>query len=462
MLRRSPGRATASAERIAEEMSFERDPMDGGPPTWSHRPVASRRLFLLLFALTSCGVQFESGGGGNTPPRDGGPPDELPVDSGPTTYPTSGLRIVAGGDNTCVLSAAGHVACWGSSETGQLGIGEFGERRTPTWIPGLEGVVDLAVADFAMCALKTDGSVWCWGSNFYGQLGAETAKCPGLGYPCSALPVQAAVTGATRLIGNFHHFCAIIEPGHGLQCWGDAPSWDAPGYAVLSATTGDQHTCARFDPAPGQDPTRNVVCDGVASAGQLGTGTTDNAGPVPVTVGVTGGFVELAAGLGFTCGVSGDNKLYCWGQNQYAALGAGPGDDLNFPDLCPDFGSSCAKQPTEVSGLLPVAHVAAHFAWACAVATGGEVFCWGTPSHTSPASATACWAASPECIPTPQLVPGVDGARSIGVGYGHACAVTAADEIYCWGLDTHGQLGRGDGPSFETTPVKVELPPETF
>ncbi len=61
---------------------------------------------------------------------------------------------------------------------------------------------------------------------------------------------------------------------------------------------------------------------------------------------------------------------------------------------------------------------------------------------------------------TPQLVSGVANATSIAVGYGHACALTAANEIYCWGLDTHGQLGHGAGASYETTPMLVQLPPE--
>ncbi|WP_437293481.1 hypothetical protein [Sorangium sp. So ce426] len=44
----------------------------------------------------------------------------------------------------------GHVACWGSAEAGQLGMGSFVDHSTPTWIIDLDGVVELAIGDLAM------------------------------------------------------------------------------------------------------------------------------------------------------------------------------------------------------------------------------------------------------------------------------------------------------------------------
>jgi alpha-tubulin suppressor-like RCC1 family protein len=450
--------------------------MDRGAAVWfAHRMTSSffpRNMGIVaLISLTSCGTTVQFGGGGTStepapdggtptePERDGGTPTEPAPDGGPPIFPGAGLRILAGGDNTCVVSAAGHVACWGSSETGQLGLGDFVDHRTPAWIPGLDGVVDLAIGDFSMCASRIDGSVLCWGMNYYGELGVNTNACPGLGYPCSTVPVATGVQGAGLLGAGVHRFCAVLSPDGGLECWGSGEAWAAPGYHALSAAGGDGHMCVRFAPGPGQDPTRNVVCAGDNSTGQLGAGAMFDKEPGPIANGVSGGFVELAAGLSFTCGVNAASELFCWGNNQFGALGVGVSDNSDFPESCPGNGA-CARNPVRVTGLPPIAHVAAHFFQTCALTTAGDVYCWGAPSHTSPASASACWSASPECAPTPQLVPGVAQATSIGVGYGHACALTASGEISCWGLDTHGQLGRGNGPSFEATPVAVQLPPE--
>jgi len=327
------------------------------------------------------------------------------------------------------------------------------------WIPGLTDVVALSVADFSMCAIRSDGSTWCWGMNDAGQLDVTTAECFALGYECSDVPVLSGIEGAGQIAGGAKSFCAVSAAGGALQCWGSGDIWDAAGYQVLSTAVGLENTCVRFQPAPGDDPTRNVACDGPSDQGQLGSGALPGMGPV--AGGNDGGFVEIAAGMDFACGVDAASGLYCWGSNVFAGLGVGDeGDNSDLPMSCPNSGG-CSLAPMRVTGLPPVAHVAAHYTQACALAVDGTVYCWGTPSHTSPASASACWSMAPGCVPTPAVVPGVPPAATIGVGYGHACVITVAGDVYCWGLDTHGQLGRGDGaPPWDMTPMKVEIPPE--
>ncbi len=39
-------------------------------------------------------------------------------------------------------------------------------------VPGLTGVVQVAIGSEATCAVLDDGGVSCWGSNEYGQLGS--------------------------------------------------------------------------------------------------------------------------------------------------------------------------------------------------------------------------------------------------------------------------------------------------
>lgn len=425
------------------------------------RPVPEARAMgraapaALLLSLAACGVQIQGGGdAGGGSGGEGGRTTNVTT----SAAPAGAWEIAAAGDNTCVLSPAGHVACWGSNETGQLGLGDFVDRKTPTWIPGLEGVVEIAMADFTTCARKADSGVWCWGMNAYAELGATTPTCNQLGYPCSAVPVLAEVGDVARMGAGTHHVCAVTTAG-GLECWGAFPSPDAAGYRVQSVTAGYSHTCARFDPAPGEDPSRNVVCFGKNAEGELGTGNVQSFSTTPIVGGPAGGFTEIASGMDFTCGVSAGQEVLCWGQNVFGALGLGVPTDLPYPEECPGDGA-CAKRPVAVPGLPPSAHVAAHYEQACALAIDGTVRCWGTPSRTSPASALACFQANPECTPSPTLVPGVASAKAIAVGLGHACALDAGDQVSCWGLDTHGQLGRGEGPEFETMAVGVVLPPE--
>ena len=271
-------------------------------------------------------------------------------DAGSVTVPPQSLRVAAGGDDTCIVSSLGHVACWGANESGELGVGDFDNRWTPTWLPGLQGVTDLVLGASTACVRKVDGSVWCWGGNETDELGVSTGNCPNVGSECTAVPVLAPAVGAGPLTAGPSYECATLVASGGTSCWGRAPFVGATGYDVLSLGCGDTFVCARFDPASGQDPTRNVICStsfpGNNAAGQLGTGpsgewtTGPEPAPAPVVTGVPGGFVELAAGDGFTCGVGAAGALACWGDNTYGALGLGAeGENVTFPAVCPSNAS---------------------------------------------------------------------------------------------------------------------------
>jgi len=87
-----------------------------------------------------------------------------------------GVTRVAGGYyHTCVLTTGAGVACWGSNRDGELGDGTTTSRRTPTAVSSLgSGVAAVAAGYHYTCALTTGGGVVCWGSDDSGQLGLGT------------------------------------------------------------------------------------------------------------------------------------------------------------------------------------------------------------------------------------------------------------------------------------------------
>ncbi|WP_437980317.1 hypothetical protein [Sorangium sp. So ce117] len=106
----------------------------------------------------------------------------------------------------------------------------------------------------------------------------------------------------------------MLAPDGDVQCWGAAPRVDAAGFHALSVATGYGHACVLFAPAHGQDPVSNVVCYGDNGVGQLGLGTSLEVASRPITRdSALGGFVQLAAGHDFTCGVDTVHQLFCWG-----------------------------------------------------------------------------------------------------------------------------------------------------
>lgn len=136
--------------------------------------------------------------------------------------------------------------------------------------------------------------------------------------------------------------------------------------------------------------------------------------------------VSLSASSERACAVKLDGSIWCWGTP----------DDLK--------GNCEGLRPTKVNaGSDRATAVAVGALHACAIfqtegGTGGEVRCWGGNifgelgnGSTSPSS---------DCQPKP--VPGVPTTvTKITAGFGHTCAIASDGEIYCWGANNVGQCG---------------------
>ena len=79
-----------------------------------------------------------------------------------------------GDDQTCVISAARTISCWGSNSSGQLGNGSTAGSGTPVTVAGIAGdATAIAIRGEHACALVA-GHVLCWGDNAVGQRGDGT------------------------------------------------------------------------------------------------------------------------------------------------------------------------------------------------------------------------------------------------------------------------------------------------
>ncbi len=65
------------------------------------------------------------------------------------------------------------VFAFGSNSSGQLGLGDFQDRRAPCEVAGLWAlpVVSLSAGDEHSTALTANGFLFAWGANDRGQLG---------------------------------------------------------------------------------------------------------------------------------------------------------------------------------------------------------------------------------------------------------------------------------------------------
>ena len=80
------------------------------------------------------------------------------------------VRVIAYSSHTLALTEQGSLWIWGSTGSGQSGLGNSSSRTMPTCTYA-SGVVDASVGSLCCALLLEDGSVLCTGYNEYGQLG---------------------------------------------------------------------------------------------------------------------------------------------------------------------------------------------------------------------------------------------------------------------------------------------------
>ena len=359
----------------------------------------------------------------------------------------------AGNFHACATLRSGGAWCWGADSDGALGNGtDATVRKTPSLVTMPEGVKftkGVAGGDSA-CALSDTGAAWCWGWNGYGQLGDDSTDTREV--PVAVLMPQGVSFSSLGLSKT--HACGLTAGG-AAWCWGlnfagglgdgtldnsarpvavRLPA-GVTGFSALSP--GGAYTCAVSTDG-------DVYCWGYNSAGQLGDGTEESR-EAPVKVSTPSGvlFDTVHAAYDYACAVSREGALYCWGNNESGQLG--------------DGSTTSRLAPVKVSapeGVL-FAAVSGELERTCALTkTGGELYCWG--SNPSGQLGNATQVAS--LVPVKARLPAGVQVATVSSGPKVTCAATTAGEAFCWGENLNGLLGNGSNVAFSSTPVKVTEP----
>jgi alpha-tubulin suppressor-like RCC1 family protein len=352
------------------------------------------------------------------------------------------VDVAIGSSHTCAVVGDGEVACWGWNGQGQLGVGDTTPRYEPAFVNLGAGrtATRIATGDMHSCALLDDNTVKCWGNNGSGQLGVGDTN--ELRTPSPAISFGGRVV--RDLVAGASHTCALFADGN-ASCWGangfgqlgvgDTASRNAPtlvsampgGRAIEQLVTGYYHTCARL---AGGDTT----CWGYNEFGALGFGDRlqRNAAQDVIEFGAGENASHIAAGYAHTCAVLGDD-VKCWGNNNNGPLGYAREYNRFSPSAdVVDFGSGLAATSISLGQQ-----------YSCAVLDDGTSKCWGYAGNGVLGDGSGRLQTAP--LPSPINMGGpVD---SIYTGQSHTCAILTDGRAKCWGYGGNGFNTWIDGES---------------
>lgn len=341
----------------------------------------------------------------------------------PVSLPGPVVGLSAGVQQTCAVTLSGEVHCWGNG-------------TAPGRVADLPAAASVTVARYHTCALLRTGSSMCWGDNTHSQLGLGISA-KHLGVPTRIAQGASGVLdlslggqwGGTGGVGSEVYLCFIS--GASTWCSGNNDRGQlANGMRtdntfltlalplpsdVVQVQTGLYHTCART-------ASRDVYCWGAAN--RVGIVTTQDALRTVRVASLDGQALSLTAGWTHTCVVDGGHGVQCWGSNESGELGDGT--------------TASHSTPVRVGGISDVRQVEAGWEYTCALTNAGGVKCWGRNQSGQVGDNTGV----DRLVPTD--VPGLtSGVATIDAGVFHACVVTEAGEVHCWGRNNAGQIGDG-------------------
>lgn len=310
------------------------------------------------------------------------------------------------------------------------------------------------------CALDDGGRAYCWGENGAGELGAPTpTRCfddhHGHGKRCEPSPSAApvAVAGGHRfqaIRAGYAITCGLTVEGR-ILCWGVpfgrkaglvpmAPErtfrgveesertvcgMEASGGARCWRHRGEWREDAFLADAPivamdVQDFPTDVAC-AVEEGGRARCRGDNRNGQLGVA-GQPEGFAEVAGGRTFTairtaevwtCALAAGGEAYCWGLRRTGAVPAAE-RSADAPDQCGY--AWCSRVPTRVADGFRFRALDRGREEMCGLTEAGEVFCWTYDGKAAPSAAGTRF-------------------RAISGGYHQWCGITEAGALACWEWD---------------------------
>jgi alpha-tubulin suppressor-like RCC1 family protein len=155
-------------------------------------------------------------------------------------------------------------------------------------------------------------------------------------------------------------------------------------------------------------------------------------------------FTKIASREGHSCSLTVDGRVFCWGKNNLGQLGNGSSNNLAHPGQIAFSGLAIGEI---------FADIAVGNEFSCGLTDRGNVFCWGSNLYGKLGLNLS--SAELSMSLTPRKISSSLQFKSIDLGEDFACAISAAEDTWCWGRNHQGQLGISSNITLQSLPVKV-------
>lgn len=145
------------------------------------------------------------------------------------------------------------------------------------------------------------------------------------------------------------------------------------------------------------------------------------------------GWMTITTGQYHNCALNYIGKVFCWGRNDSGEFGNSSLINSITPVQVYTGGALNGKT---------IASISAGYNHTCALDSDGIAYCWGYGNDGQLGNGLYTGSQVPVKVTMNAALNGLI-IKSISAGYGHTCAIASNDKAYCWGLNSHGELGDG-------------------